>query len=481
MRCASLFRVSLMALLCAGPAVLVPVSPASAQPACPEWIDPHPETVPLAPGDDLPAAVRAAAPGTTLLLAPGTYKVGATLNFAVDDVTLRSASGKAADVVLDGRIATGSALDPAGFTPEIIAVSASGITLADITVKHARYHGIHAYGAAGHTVKRLSMRGLRVLDCGEQLIKVNSNGSDPAWYVDSGSLECSLLAFEDNSVMEPMADGFYTGGIDIHAGQGWTLRGNLFRNIQRDGKIMEHAIHMWSKSRGALIEGNRFEDVYRAIGLGMKTSEPNAGLERHYPDKAGDSPYLDFIDAIVRDNVVYGRAGIHLESGMELANVAGVEAYHNTVFATDKPFSSIEYRYGNTRVILKNNLVSHAILRRDGAQGETEGNLENAPAALFVDAAKGDLRLKPGAAGAIDQGAVLPAGKCGTDFEGVPRDPKPDIGAYEFRPADAIRGRTGPAAPRAGDRTRGRPAVYRLPGGDDGYGNRADGKRVLIP
>jgi hypothetical protein len=38
--------------------------------------------------------------------------------------------------------------------------------------------------------------------------------------VDSSTLECSQLVFEDNSVMEPMTDGFYTGGIDIHGGQG---------------------------------------------------------------------------------------------------------------------------------------------------------------------------------------------------------------------------------------------------------------------
>jgi hypothetical protein len=469
---------ALAALGAAALAALICVAPAAGQQSCPEWIDPHSKTVQLGPGDDLPAAVRAAASGTTLLIAPGTYKVGTTLHFAVDDVTLRSRTGKAADVILDGRTAAGSALDPAGFTPEIIAVSASRITLADLTIEHARYHGIHAYGAADHTVKRLSMRGLRVLDCGEQLIKVNSNGSNPAWYVDSGSLECSWLGFEDNSVMEPMTDGFYTGGIDIHAGQGWILRGNLFRNIQRDGKIMEHAIHMWSKSRGALIEGNRFEDVFRAIGLGMKTAEPNPGLERHYPDQAGDSPYLDFMDAIVRNNVVYDRGGIHLESGMELANVTGVEAYHNTVFAEDKPFSSIEYRYPDTKVILGNNLVSHAILRRDGAKGDTQGNLENAPAAWFADAAKGDMRLKPGALAAIDQGAVLAAGKCGTDFEGKPRDGKPDIGAYEYRPADAIRGAGDPGAPGLRDPSQSRLILYRMPGREGEAASRADGRRV---
>jgi hypothetical protein len=213
--------------------------------------------------------------------------------------------------------------------------------------------------------------------------------------------------------------------------------------------------------------------VFRAIGLGMKTAEPNSALERHYPDKLGDVPYLDFIDAIIRNNVIFNRGGIHLESGMELANVTGVEVYHNTVIATDKPFSAIEYRYPDTKVILKNNLASHAILQRDGAQAETQANLENAPAGLFLDAAKGDLRLKAGAGTAIDQGAGLAAGKCDADIEGAARDGKPDIGAYEYRPANAIHRGPSVGARRTGVRAPGRVIWYPLPG-EAATGSRAD-------
>ena len=260
-------------------------------------------------------------------------------------------------------------------------------------------------------IVRLLLRNLHVYDAGQQLIKVNSNGLTPPSWVDSSVLECSRIEFRDNSVMEGQGGGYYTGGLDLHGGSGWVVRGNLFRNIQREGKLMEHAVHMWSKSRGAVIEGNRFEDVVRAIGLGMKTAATT--LERRYPDGRGDAPYFDFLEGVVRNNVIWNRAGVHMESGIELMNVLDVAVLHNTVVSADKPFTSIEYRWPNTQVELRNNLVSHNILSRDGALATWEANVANASnvaPSLFRDAAAGDLHLSDQAAAAIDKGAPLASG-----------------------------------------------------------------------
>ena len=142
----------------------------------------------------------------------------------------------------------------------------------------------------------------------------------------------------------------------------------------------------------------------------------------------------DDLAARVRNNVVWNRAGIRLESGDEIMNVLDAEVYHNTVYSVDKPFSNIEYRWPNTRVILKNNLVSQPVLRRDGAQAELGGNLENAGAALFLDAAGGNLRLAVGSV-AIDKGVPLAAGKADADMDGDARDGMPDAGAAIRREA----------------------------------------------
>lgn len=442
---------------------------AYAQSTCPDWRDPHATVVEAGPGDDLAARVRGAASGTTVLLRPGVYRLGAALQFTRDDVTLRSATGRREDVVLDGDAAGAGA--PSGFTAEIIAVSASRITLADLSVRHARHHAVHAYAPAGRTVAGLRLRNLHLSDCGQQIVKVNSNGGDPLHWVDSGTVECSFIGFADNSVMEPMAGGYYTGGIDIHGGRGWAIRANRFANIQREGRTMEHAVHLWSKSRDCVVEGNRFEDVYRAVGLGMKTEA--AGLERRYPDGKGDSPYSDCIGALVRNNVVWNRPGIRLESGIEIMNALDAEVYHNTVYSAERPFSSIEYRWPGTRAVLKNNLVSHAVLRRDGAQAELGGNLEDAGASLFLDAARGGLRLAPGSA-AIDKGVPLAPGKADADMDGDARDGAPDAGADEYRPVSAVRRPAGGRAPGSG--ADGRVPSPVLLGGSQGRPRLADGR-----
>jgi hypothetical protein len=101
------------------------------QSLCPDWTDPHGVTVELAPSDNLAAAVDEAATGSTLLLAPGTYKLTSTLRFAKPGVTLRSKSGKREDVILDGNKG-GLPLDPSAFLDEIMAVSASRVVIADL-------------------------------------------------------------------------------------------------------------------------------------------------------------------------------------------------------------------------------------------------------------------------------------------------------------------------------------------------------------
>jgi hypothetical protein len=375
--------------------------------------------------------VDQAAPGTTILLSKGTYPISRTLVFREPDVTLRSKSGNRDDVILDGNQG-GLPLRSLNFIPEIIAISASRVTIAGITVRYARDHAIHAYPgpAATDNMEHLLLHDLHIYDCGQQLIKVNSNGSkaQPRW-VDRSILECSLVEFIDNSVMEDHGSYYYTGGLDAHGGMNWILRWNQFRNIQRQGKMMEHAVHFWSKSRGTLIENNRFENVWRAIGFGMQTTA--GAFQRRYADGVGDEPYYDHIGGIIRNNLVFNKADIHLETGIELMNVLGVEVYHNTIVSLSTPFNSMEYRYPNTRVVMKNNLCSHSIMEREGAQAQLAGNLQHVPPEYFVSAAEGNLHLRAEISDPKLRGAGIESGKAGIDLDGRPRPASPDIGAYQ--------------------------------------------------
>jgi hypothetical protein len=90
----------------------------------------------------------------------------------------------------------------------------------------------------------------------------------------------------------------------------------------------------------------------------------------------------------------------------------------------------MEYRFGSTDVVIANNLTSHRILERDGAQAELLGNITDAPASLFVDAPSGDLHLSEGSA-AIDSALDVASGGVDVDFEGEPRTGSADVGADE--------------------------------------------------
>lgn len=401
----------------------------------PDYVTARETAVEVTPEDDLQSVLQGISPGTEIRLTDGVYHITSNLQIRVDSITLRSKNGDRSHVILDGNSGSGE-LDRARFVPEVVAVRASEVHLVDLTIRYAHDHAIHIAPPTDRPIHGCVMHNLHVYDCGQQLIKVNSNGNaDALYWADNGILEGSLLEFIDNSVMQDNGSYFYTGGLDVHGGRGWVVRWNHFRNIEREGKLMEHAVHFWSRSRGTLVENNRFENVYRAIGFGMKQSPD--GLVRTYDDEAGESPYYDHVEGVIRNNVIFNKAGIHLETGVELMNVLDVSVVNNTVYCVDDPFNAMEYRWPDTRVTMVNNLCSHRIMERNGAVATVfDNNITAAAENWFVNAPVGDLHLRETALEAIDKGKSVDA--MGVDIDGEQRGTPPDIGADEYSPAEAV-------------------------------------------
>jgi hypothetical protein len=93
---------------------------------CPPAAAPHRDRSPGLHGECPGGGVDSAAAETTILLADGTYALdGGYLRFEVAGVTLRSASRNREAVVLDGNY----------LTTEIIQIVASGVTVADLTLR----------------------------------------------------------------------------------------------------------------------------------------------------------------------------------------------------------------------------------------------------------------------------------------------------------------------------------------------------------
>jgi hypothetical protein len=368
--------------------------------------------------------VQQAAPGTTIRLKDGTYKPTVSgegsrrLQFLKPDVTLRSLSGNKAAVILDGDYQTN----------EMIFIAASNVTVAHITITLAVDHLIHVTGSAAANITGTRLHDLSLVDGGEQFVKINSSGATPNTFTDNGAVTCST--FTMTAAGKPRIETLggtscYTGGIDGHQARGWRVARNTFQNIYCDsGPLAEHAIHFWTGSRDTIVERNVIKDCARGIGFGLvETGVARAYADDPYPGIG----YIGHYDGIIRNNVIWAGT-TRYDTGIELDQARGTKVYHNTVVEPATAFSSIDFRFANTVVDLRNNIVRKITDR--GGMATRLNNLETSDPSLFVNAAGGaDLHLAPGATAAIDKGAAV--AEAGLDIDGQPHGSAPDIGADE--------------------------------------------------
>jgi hypothetical protein len=408
-------------------ALVLLAAPARAD-LCPALPPPAGNVIDVSPAQagQLAGIVAAAQTGDTIRLADGTYVLdGDLLLFATPGVTLRSASGNPDAVVLDGGYQGGN----------LVAIVASNVTLADLTLRRSWYHLVHVTPSSSHVTGTL-LHNLRAVDPGEQAIKINANGAQTL-FADGGVIRCSRIELTDAG-RPHIRNGCYTGGIDAHRARGWHVHDNTVAGFWCASGLSEHGIHFWTGSRDTLVERNRVGNCARGIGFGL--GQGTSG--RAYPDApCGAAANVGHYGGSVRNNFVFanddrlfdeGAGGFDLGIGLEEA--CGTQVLHNTVVSTRAPFSSIEGRFARTTATVTNNLVSHNVRARDGATLTLAGNLQDAPAALFVDAPAGDLHLLGGALAAIDQGAAVPAGLADHDVDGERREAARDVGADEHRP-----------------------------------------------
>ncbi|MCC7539009.1 MAG: hypothetical protein IT379_22475 [Deltaproteobacteria bacterium] len=373
--------------------------------------------------DELPSIVYDAAPGTTIVLEDGTYPVsgGLPLHFRNPGVTLRSASDRAASVVLDAEYVN----------DEIAYVDSSDVTLAHVTFTRAVNHLVHVTPGMGTPVTGVRLYGLELLDGGEQFVKINPNG-DRSAFADDGRVECSFFRMTDagRPHVERNPGGCYTGGIDAHAARGWVVRWNRFEDIYCAGEgLAEHAIHFWVQSRDTVVENNVVLGCARGIGFGLIETDDRI---RPWPDDPFPGVgYIGHFGGVIRNNVVWADHP-YFDTGIELAQARGIRVLHNTVVhgpGATGAFSSIDYRFANTDVELRNNLVTR-ITSRNGAMGTVSTNLEATPLAYFTDASGGDFHLEAGATEAIDRAETV--ADPGVDLDGAPRPATgADLGADE--------------------------------------------------
>jgi Right handed beta helix region/FG-GAP-like repeat len=327
----------------------------------------------------LQTAVSSAQPGTTVLIANGTYNLSRTLLVNnVNNVTIRGASG-CDGVVLVGRGMTNSNF---GDIPDAIWSNSSNTVIAHLTVRDIYRHPIILNPGA----QRPRIYSVRLKNAGEQLIKGNPTSLAQEG-INDGIVEYSIMEFDTT------ARDFYTNGVDVLTGSNWIIRDNLFRNLRApEGQLAGPAILMWGGSRNTIVERNLFLNTQRGIALGLEERAPN-----------------DHSGGIIRNNIFFRKPGETGDTGIYVADSPNTKVLHNTVILNGTYPFAIEYRFPDTTgVEIRFNLTDTRIVSREGATGNVANNVENASSDMFVDPANNDLHLRSTAALAIDAAAAHP-------------------------------------------------------------------------
>jgi hypothetical protein len=370
--------------------------------------------------EDLLAEVRGIADGTTIIIAPGVYKLPNTLHLQGPsrNIVIRGLTGNPSDVVLMGR---GMKNKQYGNVPHGILVdNVQDILIADLTIRDVYFHAITFQGGAGCT--RPYIYNCHLINSGEQLIKANPDGKGGG--VDGGIVERTRMGFVSTS------RNWYTNGVDVLGGKGWVIRHCFFANIRApDGELAGPAVLMWKGSADTICESNMFLNCQFGIAFGMSP---------------GDKP--DHSGGIIRSNIIFRGEDDSGDVGIAVWNSPGTKVLHNTVVLSGTFPNAIEYRFPGTKdCTIARNVCDGNITRRDRAAATLADNVTEVSKHWFVNLSRGDLHLTPSAEPLLDKVPRLE--QVSEDYDGQPRPEREcDLGADER--SEAPHTKTEPAGTR---------------------------------
>ena len=360
-------------------------------------------TVTVSSVSALQAEIDSASGEKTIYLTDGTYPIsGYGVVVTRPGVTIRSLSGDRDAVVIQGE---GMTSGDAYFG---VYVTEGDFTLADLTVRDVRYHGVFIDPAS--SPENFLFHNIRVVDCGEQLFKA-SGGRDTGTK-NSGTIRCSTLEYTTT-----LAAGDYTNGIDILNSHDWVIQDNVIRNVKAGpgGSLAGPAILCWQGSSGTLIERNRVIDCDMGISFGNGYDSA--------PSHSG---------GIIRNNFVKGYA--NSDFGICVSKSPGAAVINNTIHCPGSWPYSIEIQYPeSSNCLVMNNLTDEPFYPdRFGTNNpQLATNQTSASAGYYVAPASGDLHLASASLPPVDAGTATELRRSDIDC-GAVASGGVDIGADEY-------------------------------------------------
>lgn len=331
--------------------------------------------------EDLLHAIENAQPHATILVADGHYHLPRYTAIAADHVTLRSESGDREAVILDGAESRHDEL--IGIT------SASHVTIADLTVQNVVANAIKINNNTG--VDHVAIRNCVIRNVWQRGVK---SVRAPELKTRNGLIEhCLFINDRPKSFADDPRDtsdtfgGNYVGAIDLMDAVRWTIRDNVFQNIQGRTRTGRGAIFIWFESRDCVIERNVIIDCDQGVALG------NA----HIID---GTPY-HVAGFTVRNNFIT-RAPMN---PVFIAHSRETAVVHNTIHDPgNERRRSIRVFASNDGLRVAANLINGHPIREEQTEGNvtiSDNTIATDLAGRFVDPAAGDLRLKAGSVDGI--------------------------------------------------------------------------------
>jgi hypothetical protein len=357
---------------------------------CPALPPPPADAVRVDDGEALVAAVEAATPGVTILLAEGTYVYDLTLMVMARGVTIRGEPGERERVVLEpGYIG--------------VEVHASDVTVADLTIRGPAWHGIQIFGTTRGGLSGFRAYNVSLMDSGRQPLEVVDGGAESP--VQDSEVACSAIGYSSHAP-DASAMGVYLPNVS-----GWIIRDNLFTRMRGLSSLNSvPALFVGSGSADTVIERNLFIDCFRSILIG----DFYGSLPRHF-------------GGVVRNNFIV--SSLPSDTGIEVIQAVDFVVANNTVMLLDPIASGVSiFTWGEADENLSGevafNLTNLPIAVDDV---RSRGNLTDADPSWFVDPEGGDLHLTDEATSAFDRAVRIH--EVMEDFDGDPRGEMTDVGA----------------------------------------------------
>lgn len=360
------------------------VQPLHAQTACLNAAplpEPTGTVVNVSSAQELNNAVNNLSANTTILIEPGAYQLINTLYIRTNNVTLRGNSDSCDAVVLYGK---GMEEPNYGNVPHGIWSDAVNLKIQNLSIQDVYFHPIILNPGA----QSPEMYNLKLLNAGEQFLK--SNAAVWGEGVNNGKVEYVIMEYTDGPPLTDHGGGGtgYTNGVDVHAGDNWVIRNNLFKDFHVPDFAQNRynpAILMWRGATNSMIDNNVFINVDRAIALGLE-NDSNGGSHN---------------GGWVRNNMIYLEPDLmsparrqEMDGAIIIWDSANTPVEHNTCVTNGNVNNCIEFRWDTQGSSARNNLIDTQISARGGAPYTSSNNYFIQNTNIFEDLDTANLHIQ---------------------------------------------------------------------------------------